>query len=197
MQSKQKIQPFRSSTACYIPPLWLLDSPGLQGRHEPLSGDSWVVSPASLSLSARARALELPQPTDLGSTLASPELHFQKNVKQQSQHQLLKSTTTPSLHSTTLQFVLNHITMASRSLSKALRSSAARQVVAPAVQKRTLVTALSAARAGAQTASKATSASLQQVRGVKTIDFAGHKEKVFGKRRLQFFFRVSSKPVRS
>ena len=71
--------------------------------------------------------------------------------------------------------------MASRSFSKALRSPMARQLASPAVQKRTLVTALNAVRASAVPASRlAANPASQQVRGVKTIDFAGHKEEVFG-----------------
>jgi len=68
--------------------------------------------------------------------------------------------------------------MASRSFSKVLRSPLTRQIVSPAVQRRTIVSALSGVRA---TVAKASIAPVQQqVRGVKTVDFAGHKEQVFG-----------------
>lgn len=67
--------------------------------------------------------------------------------------------------------------MASRSFQKALRSPLTRQVVSPAVQRRTIVSALGGVRA---TVAKASIAPVQQVRGVKTVDFAGHPEKVFG-----------------
>lgn len=67
--------------------------------------------------------------------------------------------------------------MASRSFSKVLRSPLTRQIVSPAVQRRTIVSALGGVRA---TVAKAATAPVQQVRGVKTVDFAGHKEKVFG-----------------
>lgn len=71
--------------------------------------------------------------------------------------------------------------MASRSFSKALRSPLARQITAPAVQRRTMVSALAGARATAPSMVKtATTTSMQQVRGVKTVDFAGHKETVYG-----------------
>lgn len=70
--------------------------------------------------------------------------------------------------------------MASKSFQKALRSQVVRQLASPAVQRRTFVAAAGAARA---TAVKATrpAVSRQQVRGVKTIDFAGVKEDVYGK----------------
>jgi ketol-acid reductoisomerase len=52
---------------------------------------------------------------------------------------------------------------------------------APAVQRRTFVSALSAARAGIAAAPKAAVASpFVQTRGIKTIDFAGVKEDVYG-----------------
>ncbi|KAH7135373.1 6-phosphogluconate dehydrogenase [Dendryphion nanum] len=69
--------------------------------------------------------------------------------------------------------------MASRPASRALRQSI-RQLAAPAVQRRTFVSALSAARAGAKAAPKAAVTSqFQQTRGIKTIDFAGTKETVY------------------
>ena len=76
--------------------------------------------------------------------------------------------------------------MASRSFSKVLRAPLARQFVAPATSRGISVAALAGARAGLTGAIKASSCnSIQQIRGVKTIDFAGHKEKVFGKVSLQ------------
>jgi hypothetical protein len=66
--------------------------------------------------------------------------------------------------------------MASRQLSRALRSPLAKQFNAPA--RRTFVSAVNAA--ARRPAQRAVVASAQQVRGVKTIDFAGTKEKVFG-----------------
>lgn len=67
--------------------------------------------------------------------------------------------------------------MASRNASRALRSSLA-QLVKPAVQRRTFVAAANAVRSAAPKA--AVSTSFQQTRGVKTIDFAGTTEKVYG-----------------
>ena len=73
--------------------------------------------------------------------------------------------------------------MASRTLSKALRSPLGRQLATPAVQTRTFVSAMGALRATA-VASRTVARPAQQqqqVRGVKTIDFAGSKEEVWGK----------------
>jgi hypothetical protein len=67
--------------------------------------------------------------------------------------------------------------MASRSFSKALRSPMARQLAAPA-QKRTFIAAAGAIRAAAPRTAAAVPK--QQTRGVKTMDFAGHKEEVWG-----------------
>ena len=74
--------------------------------------------------------------------------------------------------------------MASRSFTRALRSPLARQVAAPAVQRRTFVAAAGAVRASFAQARPAAVAgpAQQQTRGVKTIDFAGTKEDVYGKR---------------
>lgn len=69
--------------------------------------------------------------------------------------------------------------MASRTISRALRSPLARQLVAPAVQTRGFVAAAGAIRASVVAARVAAPAK-QQVRGVKTIDFAGSKEDVYG-----------------
>jgi hypothetical protein len=63
--------------------------------------------------------------------------------------------------------------MASRTFSRALRSPLAKQLSAPA--RRTFVSALKARPTAARTVAAA-----QQVRGVKTIDFAGTKEQVYG-----------------
>jgi ketol-acid reductoisomerase len=65
--------------------------------------------------------------------------------------------------------------MASRTLTRALRSPLAKQLSAPA--RRTFVSALNAS---ARPTARAAVASAQQVRGVKTIDFAGVKEDVYG-----------------
>lgn len=69
---------------------------------------------------------------------------------------------------------------ASRTATKALRSSVAKQLSAPQVQRRTLVSALNAASRPAVAKAVAKPVAAQQVRGVKTIDFAGHKETVYG-----------------
>ena len=68
--------------------------------------------------------------------------------------------------------------MASRSFTGALRLSRSHQLTLPIIQNRTFVSAI----AGTKTQATKLSACrpLQQTRGVKTIDFAGHKEQVFG-----------------
>ena len=73
--------------------------------------------------------------------------------------------------------------MASKSFSKALRAPLMRQSIAPTVQRRTFVAALAAAstRPVAAAPAMAKGGYGKQVRGVKTIDFAGHKEDVYGK----------------
>lgn len=73
--------------------------------------------------------------------------------------------------------------MASRTASKALRSSVAKQLASPTVHRRTFVSAINAAaRPTLAAAPKTAFAAVQQTRGVKTIDFAGHKEVVYGMR---------------
>jgi len=70
--------------------------------------------------------------------------------------------------------------MASKHTSRALRSSV-KQLTAPIVQRRTFIAASNAVRAGAAAAPKAAATTpFQQTRGIKTIDFAGTKETVFG-----------------
>lgn len=73
-------------------------------------------------------------------------------------------------------------TMASRPVTRALRQSA-RQLAAAPAQKRTFVSALSAGAKKAAPRAAVTS-QFQQTRGVKTIDFAGTKETVYGRFQL-------------
>lgn len=68
--------------------------------------------------------------------------------------------------------------MASRTLSRVLRSSAARQITTT-IQKRTLVTTFSTARATIAGTPRLSALSIQK-RGIKTVDFAGVKEEVYG-----------------
>lgn len=71
--------------------------------------------------------------------------------------------------------------MASRSFVRALRTPLGRQLTSPAVQRRTFVSALGGVRVGVAAAAKsAVAGPAQQIRGVKTIDFAGSKETVYG-----------------
>lgn len=69
--------------------------------------------------------------------------------------------------------------MASRSFARAIHAGSKRNFLAPIAQRCPLV----AARHGGlvSAAGKASGPGVaQQIRGVKTIDFAGHKEQVFG-----------------
>lgn len=72
--------------------------------------------------------------------------------------------------------------MSSRSFSRALRTPLGRQLTSPVVQRRTFISALGGVRVNgvAATVKSAVAGPVQQVRGVKTIDFAGSKETVFG-----------------
>lgn len=69
--------------------------------------------------------------------------------------------------------------MASKNFTRALRAASARQIVAPIVQKRALTTALMGARPSPASSAKTIAGGYGQTRGVKTIDFAGHKETVY------------------
>lgn len=91
-----------------------------------------------------------------------------------------KTHPSPSKHSPltilpTLPSPLQTHIMASRTISRALRSPLAKQLSAPA--RRTFVSAINAS---ARPMAARAVASAQQVRGVKTIDFAGVKEDVYG-----------------
>lgn len=69
--------------------------------------------------------------------------------------------------------------MSARGFASALRP-AARQLTRSAGQKRTFVAALNAATRASVVARPAVTGIAQQTRGVKTIDFAGVKEDVYG-----------------
>jgi hypothetical protein len=104
---------------------------------------------------------------DLARSVIGPELRiFTKESPSQNQTQLFFSFHN---HSTP------PLTMASRTFSRALRSPLAKQLSAPA--RRTFVSALNAS---ARPTAARTVVAAQQVRGVKTIDFAGTKEDVYG-----------------
>ena len=68
--------------------------------------------------------------------------------------------------------------MASKHASRALRASL-RQASNPRIQQRTFVSAVNASRPTVQKLAPASF--VQQSRGAKTVDFAGDKEKVYGK----------------
>lgn len=70
--------------------------------------------------------------------------------------------------------------MSARGFSNAVRP-VARQLTKSAVQRRTFVAALGAASRATAVARPAVAGPVQQqIRGVKTIDFAGTKEDVYG-----------------
>ncbi|KAL6721409.1 Bifunctional acetohydroxyacid reductoisomerase [Lecanora helva] len=78
--------------------------------------------------------------------------------------------------------------MASRSFSRALRVPLAHQLTTPVIQRQALLSASKLARASIATPFKAAAASvIQQRRGVKTIDFAGTKETVYGRSQFTEF----------
>ncbi|ODA80335.1 hypothetical protein RJ55_03293 [Drechmeria coniospora] len=88
--------------------------------------------------------------------------------------------------------------MASRSFSKALRAPLARQLASPRLQQRSYIAGRNLARATAVAARPAIAGpAQQQVRGVKTIDFAGHKEDVYGRFRLASQRSLLSRPASS
>lgn len=70
--------------------------------------------------------------------------------------------------------------MASKAFSKTLRAPIARQLIAPRVAQRSYIAARSATRAVAAARPALAGLSQQQTRGLKTVDFAGVKEEVYG-----------------
>ena len=71
--------------------------------------------------------------------------------------------------------------MATRSFSRALRTPKSRQLITPAAQRRTIISASNIARASLIASSRfPVTSSKQQTRGLKHIDFAGTKETVYG-----------------
>ena len=72
--------------------------------------------------------------------------------------------------------------MASRACTRALRSPFSKRTLSTPTQRRTIVTSLNGVRpVASQLAKPAVSTLAQQCRGMKTIDFAGTKETVYGK----------------
>ena len=86
--------------------------------------------------------------------------------------------------------------MSSRSFSKSVRSPLARQLASPRVQQRSFAAARSLVRAGAVARPAAIAgAAQQQVRGVKTIDFAGQKEDVYGMEIIRYSRALGEYPI--
>ena len=72
-------------------------------------------------------------------------------------------------------------TMVSRAFTRALKAPLTRQLISPTTQRRTFSLALTGIRSKiAIPRTLAAGSIFQQQRGLKTIDFAGHKETVFG-----------------
>lgn len=70
--------------------------------------------------------------------------------------------------------------MASRTFSKSIRSPLARQLASGHIQQRTFIAARQLVRAAVARPAAIAGPAQQQVRGVKTIDFAGTTEDVYG-----------------
>ncbi|KAL8872653.1 MAG: hypothetical protein Q9174_001754 [Haloplaca sp. 1 TL-2023] len=70
--------------------------------------------------------------------------------------------------------------MATRSLSRALSLPLRRQLLSPTCQRRTFIALANSSQTwGTPRSQQPTNVSIQQNRGVKSIDFAGHKETVY------------------
>ena len=73
-----------------------------------------------------------------------------------------------------------YLKMASKTFARTALRASKQKVAAPAVPKRSFIST-PAARPAVSRATRAIAAPIQQqTRGVKTVDFAGHKEQVFG-----------------
>lgn len=72
--------------------------------------------------------------------------------------------------------------MASKTFVRTLRTASKQKISTPSVQKRSITSTLAATRPVAAAVQRPafTAPSQQQTRGIKTIDFAGTKETVFG-----------------
>ena len=81
---------------------------------------------------------------------------------------------------------LKHV-MNSHAFSRAVRRSTLRQLTSSRIQSRTFSPLLTASRTAPIAAKKAIYLPLQHNRTLKTIDFAGQKETVYGGRGLGFF----------
>ncbi len=71
--------------------------------------------------------------------------------------------------------------MASKTLARTLRTASKQKIASPSIPKRTFVSAVAVRPTiAAAQRSAFTAPAQQQTRGVKTIDFAGTSEKVYG-----------------
>ena len=69
--------------------------------------------------------------------------------------------------------------MASKTFARTLRTASKQKLSTQPLQKRTFTSALATRPAAVAAVRTAFAGPAQQTRGVKTIDFAGHKEQVF------------------
>lgn len=111
---------------------------------------------------------------------------LRREISKEPERELLLTATQNRIFSTTSCTILHYTypaTMASQKSSRALRL-ALRQLSAPRVQQRTFVSAVKAASRPSVAQKVAAPAFVQQARGLKTVDFAGSKEDVFGRLHL-------------
>ena len=70
--------------------------------------------------------------------------------------------------------------MASKTFARTLRTASKQKATVPAISRRTFVSAVATRPLVAASRSSLAAPSQQQTRGVKTVDFAGVKETVYG-----------------
>lgn len=70
--------------------------------------------------------------------------------------------------------------MASKNLARTLRTATKQKATVPAISRRSFVSAVATRPLVAASRSSFVAPSQQQTRGLKTVDFAGVKEEVYG-----------------
>lgn len=128
----------------------------------------------------KARLAKVPTPINTAKAPKGTPALRRPELPPRSHHALFFSSSLVPLPYSSIINCFTSATMASRSFSKSVRSPLARQLAAPRVQQRTFVAARNLVRAGAVARPAMAGPAQQQVRGVKTIDFAGQKEDVYG-----------------
>ena len=118
---------------------------------------------------------------DFGGANASPTESSCRPLAQKLLLTCLKVIDSPPVGAKDQSLILEKSRMTSRSFTRALRTPLTRQLTAPAAQRRNFLSASKNVRACFATPLKpAAGAVVQQTRGIKTIDFAGTKETVYG-----------------